>query len=56
LLEFQRLLDVNFGLQTVKTNAQTGLERVESAADIHETEQALTFAVELPGIAPIRCK
>jgi HSP20 family protein len=52
LLEFERLLEVNFGLQTVKGNAQTALNEWSPAADIHETEEALTFAVELPGIAP----
>ena len=52
LLEFQRLLDVNTGLQTVKGNAQTALNEWSPAADIHETDEALTFAVELPGIAP----
>jgi len=51
LLEFERLLDVNFGLQTVKGNAHTALNEWSPAADIHETEDALTFTVELPGIA-----
>jgi len=54
LLEFERLLDINFGLQTqtMKGNAQTALNEWSPVADIHETEEALTFAVELPGIAP----
>jgi len=54
LLEFQRLLNVDLGLQTVtvKGNAQTALNEWSPSADIHETEEALTFAVELPGIAP----
>ena len=52
LLEFQRMLDGNTGLQTVKGNAQTALNEWSPAADIHETDEALTFAVELPGIAP----
>src|SRR6478752_2252040 len=52
LLEFERLLDVNLGLQTIKGNAQTALNEWSPMADIHETEEALTFAVELPGIAP----
>jgi len=52
LLEFERLLDVNFGLQTIKANAQAALNEWSPAADIHETAEALTFAVELPGIAP----
>jgi HSP20 family protein len=52
LLEFERLFDVNFGLQTVKGNAQTALNEWSPVADIHETEEALIFAVELPGIAP----
>ena len=52
LLEFERLLDVNLGLQTMKGNAQTPLNEWSPVADIHETEEALTFAVELPGIAP----
>jgi HSP20 family protein len=51
-LEFERLLDVNFGLQTMKGNAQAALNEWSPAADIHETEEALTFTVELPGIAP----
>ena len=52
LLEFERLLETNFGLQAMKGNAQTALNEWSPAADIHETEEALTFAVELPGIAP----
>jgi HSP20 family protein len=52
LLEFERLLDVNFGLQTIKGNAQSALNEWSPAADIHETEEALTFAIELPGITP----
>jgi len=52
LLEFERLLDVNLGLQTIKGNAQTALNEWSPMADVHETEEALTFAVELPGIAP----
>jgi HSP20 family protein len=52
LLEFERLFDVNLGLQTVKGNAQTALNEWSPTADIHETEEAMTFAVELPGIAP----
>jgi len=52
LLEFERLLDVNFGLQTIKGNAQTALNEWSPVADIHETEEALTFAIELPGITP----
>lgn len=52
LLEFERLLDVNFGLQTTKGNAQTALNEWSPAADIRETEEALTFVVELPGISP----
>lgn len=52
LLEFERMLDVNFGLQTIKGNAHAALNEWSPAADIHETEEALTFTVELPGIAP----
>jgi len=52
LLEFERLLDVNFGLQTTKRTAHAALNEWSPAADIHETEDALTFAVELPGITP----
>jgi len=52
LLEFERMLGVNFGLQTVKRNAQAALNEWSPAADIHETEEALMFTVELPGIAP----
>ena len=52
LLEFERLLDVNFGLQGVKGSAQTALNEWSPVADIHETEEELTFTVELPGIAP----
>jgi len=52
LLEFERLLDINFGLQTIRGNSQTALNEWSPMADIHETEEALTFAVELPGIAP----
>ena len=52
LLEFERLFDVNFGQQTLKGNAQTALNEWSPVSDIHETEEALTFAVELPGIAP----
>jgi HSP20 family protein len=52
LLEFERLLDVNFGLQTTKGTAHAALNEWSPAADIHETEEALTFTVELPGIAP----
>jgi len=51
-LEFEHLLETNFGLQAVKGNARTALNEWSPAADIHETEEALTFAVELPGIAP----
>jgi len=51
LLEFERLLDVSFGLQTIKGAAQPALNEWSPAADIHETEEALTFAIELPGIA-----
>jgi HSP20 family protein len=52
LLEFERMLDVNLGLHAMKGNAQTALNEWSPAADIHETEEALTFAVELAGIAP----
>jgi HSP20 family protein len=52
LLEFERLLEINLGLQTMKGNARTGLNEWSPTADIHETEEAMTFAVELPGIAP----
>ena len=52
LLEFERLLDVSFGLQTTKGTAHAALNEWSPTADIHETEDALTFAVELPGIAP----
>jgi HSP20 family protein len=52
LLEFERLLDVNFGLQTIKASANAALNEWSPVADIHETADALTFAVELPGIAP----
>ena len=52
LLEFERLLDVNFGLHTSKGSAHAALNEWSPAADIHETEEALTFTVELPGIAP----
>ena len=52
LLEFERLLDVNFGLQGVKGRAHGALNEWSPAADIHETEEALTFTIELPGIAP----
>lgn len=52
LLEFERLLDVNFGLHTIKGNTHAALNEWSPAADIHETEDALTFTIELPGIAP----
>ena len=52
LIEFERLLDFNLGVRTMKGNATTALNEWSPAADIHETEEALTFAVELPGIAP----
>lgn len=52
LLEFERLLEINLGVQTIKGNARTGLNEWSPTADIHETEEAMTFAVELPGIAP----
>ena len=52
LLEFERLLDVSLGLQTKQGNAHAALNEWSPAADIHETEEALTFALELPGIAP----
>ena len=52
LLEFERMLDVSYGLQTIKGNAQAPLNEWSPTADIHETEDALTFTVELPGIAP----
>ena len=52
LLEFERMLDVNFGLQTIKGNAHAALNEWSPAADIHETDEALTFTIELPGIAP----
>jgi HSP20 family protein len=51
LLEFERMLDVGFSVQTIKGNAHTALNEWSPAADIRETEEALTFAVELPGIA-----
>jgi HSP20 family protein len=51
-LEFERLLETNVGLHTMRGNAQTALNEWSPAADIHETEEALTFAVELPGITP----
>jgi HSP20 family protein len=51
-LEFERLLESNFGLHAMRGNAQTALNEWSPAADIHETEEALTFAVELPGISP----
>ena len=50
-LEFERLLETNFGLQARGT-AHTAANEWSPAADIHETEEALTFAVELPGISP----
>ena len=52
LLEFERLLDVSFGLRTAQGSPQAALNEWSPAADIHETEEALTFAVELPGISP----
>lgn len=52
LLELERLLDVNFGLHTIKGSAHAALNERSPTADIHETEEALTFTVELPGIAP----
>jgi len=52
LLEFERMLDVRLGLQTIKGNAPAALNEWSPAADIHETEEELTFTVELPGIAP----
>ena len=55
-LEFERMLDVNFGLQTIKGNAHAALNEWSPAADIHETEEALTFTVELPGLRRIRCR
>ena len=51
LLEFERLLDVSVGQPHIKGSA-TALNEWSPAADIHETADALTFAVELPGIAP----
>jgi HSP20 family protein len=51
-LDFERLLETNFGLQTIRGSTRTALNEWSPAADIHETEEALTFAVELPGIAP----
>jgi len=51
-LEFERLLETNFGLHAMRGSTQTTLNEWSPAADIHETEEALTFAVELPGIAP----
>jgi HSP20 family protein len=52
LIEFERLLNVNFGLHPIKGNAHAALNEWSPAADIHETDEALTFTVELPGIAP----
>jgi HSP20 family protein len=52
LLEFERLLDVRFGLQTIKGHAPAALNEWSPAADVHETAEALTFTLELPGIAP----
>jgi len=51
LLEFERMLGVNFRLHTITGNAQAALNEWSPTADIHETEDALTFIVELPGIA-----
>jgi HSP20 family protein len=51
LLEFERMLGVNFRLHTIAGNAHAALNEWSPAADIHETEDALTFTVELPGIA-----
>jgi HSP20 family protein len=51
LLEFERMLDVRLGLQPIKGNTPAALNEWSPAADIHETEEALTFTVELPGIA-----
>ncbi len=52
LFEFERLLETNFGLQTMRGTAHPTLNEWSPAADIHETDEALSFAVELPGIAP----
>ena len=51
LFEFERLLETNFGLQTIRGDAHPTLNEWSPTADIHETEAALNFAVELPGIA-----
>jgi HSP20 family protein len=50
--EFERLLETNFGVHATRGTAPTASNEWSPAADIHETEEALTFAVELPGIAP----
>ena len=52
LFEFERLLETNFGLQTMRGTAHPTLNEWSPTADIHETDEALSFAVELPGIAP----
>ncbi len=52
LFEFERLLETNFGLQTMRGTAHPALNEWSPTADIHETDEALSFAVELPGIAP----
>ena len=52
LFEFERLLETNFGLQTIRGTAHPALNEWSPMADIHETEVALNFSVELPGIAP----
>ena len=56
LLEFERLLDVHLRSQavpqTLHGSARAALNEWSPVADIRETPEALTFAVELPGIAP----
>ncbi len=51
LFDFERLLETNVGLQTMRGNARPALNEWSPTTDIHETEAALNFAVELPGIA-----
>ena len=52
LVELQRLFDANFESQSIKGTAQPALNEWSPPADILETAEALTFAVEVPGVTP----
>jgi HSP20 family protein len=52
VLELQRLFDINSELQSIKGTGQPALNEWSPAADILETTEALTFAVEVPGVTP----